>query len=159
MTSIKIIMKFREVFSELEKNKNVINISSVKSWFKFLWVLLKSFDFIKWQESIFHSKQIITYSKGLFKRCISKEWFNMGAAHEHFTALIYSLFSKSKRIFYSKFIKCNWMEFGRKYRSKWWTNVSNGFMSFTKSIKNSWFISDWFKFFLLFGRQVSSNNF
>ena len=56
MTSIKIIMKFREVFSELEKNKNVINISSVKSWFKFLWVLFKSFDFIKWLESIFHSK-------------------------------------------------------------------------------------------------------
>ena len=39
MTSIKIITKFREVFSRFEKNKNVINISSVKNWFKFLWAL------------------------------------------------------------------------------------------------------------------------
>ena len=34
MTSIKIITKFREVFSRFEEDKNVINISSVKSWFK-----------------------------------------------------------------------------------------------------------------------------
>ena len=33
MTSIKIITKFREVFSRFEENKNVINISSVKNWF------------------------------------------------------------------------------------------------------------------------------
>ena len=33
---MKVITKFREVFSRFEKNKNVINISSVKNWFKFL---------------------------------------------------------------------------------------------------------------------------
>ena len=50
MTIIKIITKFLEVFSQFE---NAINISSVKNWFKFFWVLLKPFDFIKRLEKKF----------------------------------------------------------------------------------------------------------
>ena len=37
--SIKITMKFQELFSWFEGNKNVISMSSVKNWFKFLWAL------------------------------------------------------------------------------------------------------------------------
>ena len=160
MTSIKIITKFREVFSRFEENKNVINTSSVKNWFKFLRTLFKPFDLIKWQESICHSrskrrshdhaillfikniikyeirflssqrqkvlklrfiytlyniliiiKQIGAYINGLFKRYISKKWVNIKAAHEKFAVLMYNLFSKSKIIFYGKFIKRNWREF------------------------------------------------
>ena len=56
MTSIKVITKFPEVLSRFKENKTVINISSVKNWFKFFWALLKLFDFIKWQEKICHSR-------------------------------------------------------------------------------------------------------
>ena len=55
MTSIKIITKFWEVFSWFKENKNVINISSVKNWFKFFWALFKPWYFIKTQENTFHS--------------------------------------------------------------------------------------------------------
>ena len=51
MTRIKIVTKFRDVFRRFEENKNVINISSVKNWFKFLWALFWPFYFIKWQEN------------------------------------------------------------------------------------------------------------
>ena len=46
MTSIKIISKFREVFSWFEDNKNAINISSLKSWFKFY------IDFVKYMSPL-----------------------------------------------------------------------------------------------------------
>ena len=49
MTRIKMITNFREVFSRFGENKNAINISSLKNWFQFLWVLLKPFHFIKGQ--------------------------------------------------------------------------------------------------------------
>ena len=52
MTSIKVIAKFWVVFSWFEKNKNVINIFSVKNWFQLIRSFLKPFDFIKWQENI-----------------------------------------------------------------------------------------------------------
>ena len=39
VTRIKLITKFRDVFRRFEENKTVINISSVKNWFKLLWVL------------------------------------------------------------------------------------------------------------------------
>ena len=47
MTRIKMITNFREVFSRFEENKNAINISSLKNWFKFLWVLLKRQKILK----------------------------------------------------------------------------------------------------------------
>ena len=56
ITSIKIITKYWEVFSRFKENKNVIDISSVKNWFKFLKTLFKPFDFIKWQENICHRR-------------------------------------------------------------------------------------------------------
>ena len=55
-TSIKIITKYWEVFSQFKENKNVIDISSVKNWFKFLKTMFKPFDFIKWQENICHRR-------------------------------------------------------------------------------------------------------
>ena len=39
MASIKVVTKFREVFTRFKENKNVINIFSIKKWFKFLWAL------------------------------------------------------------------------------------------------------------------------
>ena len=57
----KIITKFWEVFSWFKENKNVINISSVKNWFKFFWALFRPWYFtrknfmVKTQENIFHS--------------------------------------------------------------------------------------------------------
>ena len=51
VTRIKLVTKFRDVFRRFEENKTVINISSVKNWFKFLWVLFWPFYFIKWQEN------------------------------------------------------------------------------------------------------------
>ena len=51
-------------------------------------------------------KQIGTYINGLFKRYISKQWVNIEATHETFTALMYNFFSKSQRICFS-----NWREF------------------------------------------------
>ena len=56
MTNIKIIAKFREVLSRFEEKKNVINISSVKNSFKFLWALFKPFHFIKCQRNTCHSR-------------------------------------------------------------------------------------------------------
>ena len=53
----------------------------------------------------------MTPINGLFKRYISKQWVNIEASHEKFTLLVYNFFSKSKRIFYSKFIRSDWREF------------------------------------------------
>ena len=41
----------------------------------------------------------------VYKRYISEEWVNIKTTFEKFTVLMYNFFSKSKRIFHSKFIK------------------------------------------------------
>ena len=66
MTSIKIIMKLREVFSRFEENKNVINISSIENWFKFLRALFEPFNFIKWQENICHRSKRWSHGHAIF---------------------------------------------------------------------------------------------
>ena len=42
---------------------------------------------------------------------VKSEGVNIMAAHEKFTVLMYNFFGKIKKIFYSKFIECNWQEF------------------------------------------------
>ena len=56
MTSIEIITIFREVFSWFDEDKNNIKISSVKNSLKFFWPWFNPFDFLKWQENIWHSR-------------------------------------------------------------------------------------------------------
>ena len=85
MTSLKIITKFREVFSQFEEKKSVFNKSSLKKWFKFLWALFKPDDSIKWPKNICHSRckrqshghHIIFFIKNIIKceiRFLRRQW-------------------------------------------------------------------------------------
>ena len=114
---LKQIRKFRDVFSRFEKNKNVINIFSVKNWFELLRTLFKPFNCIKWRENVCHSRckrrshghAILLFKKNITKyemQFLSSLWQNVLKLR-----FICTLHSRRALIELRRFLYRRWMTY------------------------------------------------